>query len=71
MAPGLRVSRYVNHSCGRVDEATPDTVEWYASLTPNADFVVYEHSAHMPHWEETDRYLSVVSDFLRRADLTA
>lgn len=56
------------YSCGRVDEAAPDTVEWYASLTPNAEFVVYENSAHMPYWEETDRYLSVVRDFLARAE---
>ena len=59
------------YSCGRVDEAAPDTVQWYASLTPNAEFVVYENSAHMPHWEETERYISVVRDFLRRADETA
>ena len=56
------------YSCGRVDEAAPATVEWYASLTPGAEFVVYEHSAHMPYWEETERYLDVVGDFLRRAD---
>ena len=46
-------------------------MNWYASLTPNAEFVVYENSAHMPYWEETDRYISVVRSFLRRADETA
>ena len=56
------------YSCGRVDEAAPATVEWYASLTPGAEFVVYENSAHMPYWEETERYLDVVGDFLRRAE---
>ena len=56
------------YSCGRVDEAAPDTVAWYASLTPQAEFVVYEHSAHMPYWEETDRYISVVRDFLTRVE---
>ena len=55
-------------SCGRVDEAAPSTTEWYHSLTPDSEFVVYENSAHMPMWEETDRYVSVVRDFLRRAD---
>lgn len=58
------------YSCGRVDEAAPETVEWYASLTPKSEFVVYENSAHMPHWEETERYISVVRDFLKRADET-
>ena len=56
------------YSCGRFDEAAPNTVEWYASLTPNSEFVVYENSAHMPHWEDTSRYLSVVRDFLRKVD---
>ena len=56
------------YSCGRFDEAAPDTVNWYAELTPNSEFVVYENSAHMPHWEETSRYISVVRDFLRRND---
>jgi proline iminopeptidase len=58
-------------SCGGVDEAAPDTVRWYASLTPNAEFEVYENSAHMPYWEEKERYLSVVGDFLRRAEGSA
>lgn len=59
------------YSCGRVDEAAPETVSGYARLTPNAEFVVYENSAHMPYWEETERYISVVRSFLRRADETA
>ena len=59
------------YSCGRADEAAPETVEWYASLTPRSEFVVYENSAHMPYWEETERYLGVVRDFLKRADATA
>ena len=58
------------YSCGRVDEAAPETVEWYASLTPNSEFVVYENSAHAAHWEETERYIGVVRDFLERADKT-
>jgi proline iminopeptidase len=55
-------------SCGRVDEAAPGTTAWYHSLTPGAECVIYEHSAHMPHWEETERYLGVVRDFLRRVE---
>lgn len=55
-------------SCGRVDEATPKTTEWYHSLTPGSEFVVYENSAHMPQFEETERYISVVRDFINRAE---
>lgn len=58
------------YSCGRVDEAAPETVEWYAGLTQNSEFIVYENSAHMPYWEETERYIGVVRDFLMRADET-
>ena len=53
-------------SCGRVDEASPETTKYYHSLVPGSEFVVYEHSAHMPYWEETERYINVVRDFLRR-----
>jgi hypothetical protein len=30
--------------------------------------VVFEESAHMAHLEETERYLQVLRDFLRRAE---
>ena len=66
-----RISVPTLYSCGRVDEAAPGTVEWYSSLTPNSEFVVYENSAHMPQWEETERYVGVVRDFLKRADGSA
>jgi len=56
------------YSCGRFDEAAPDTVEWYSSLTSNSEFVVYENSAHMPHWEDQQEYIGVVHDFLRKVD---
>lgn len=55
-------------SCGRADEATPRTTEWYHSLTPGSEFVVYENSAHMPQFEETELYLSVARDFVKRAE---
>jgi proline iminopeptidase len=55
-------------SCGRVDEAAPGTTAWYHRLTPDSELVIYEHSAHMPHWEETARYLSVVRAFLNRVE---
>ena len=35
-------------SCGRVDEATPATTEWYQSLTPGSEFVVYETAPTCP-----------------------
>ncbi len=55
-------------TCGRYDEATPDATAWYQSLLPGSEIAVFEQSAHVPHLEETGRYLQVVRDFLCRVD---
>ena len=56
------------YSCGRFDEASPDTVKIYSDLTPTSEFHVYENSAHMPHWEDPDEYLATVREFLIRCE---
>ncbi|RSK43686.1 proline iminopeptidase-family hydrolase [Bacillus canaveralius] len=48
------------YTCGRFDEATPETTEYYSSLTPNSNFHVFENSAHMPYLEEPEAYLKVI-----------
>jgi len=55
-------------TCGRNDEASPDTTAWYQSLIPQAEIAIFEHSTHMPHLEETELYLQVVRDFLHGID---
>jgi proline iminopeptidase len=55
-------------TCGQYDEATPGTTNWYSSLVPHSDVVVFENSAHMPHLEETGRYIEVLRKYLDRAD---
>lgn len=57
----------VLYLCGRHDEMTPESTAAYRDATWNAEFVVFEHSAHVAHLEEPERYLEVVSDFLTRA----
>jgi proline iminopeptidase len=52
------------YTCGRYDEATPEATAWYRSLTPAAEMLVFERSAHMPHLEETDAYLAALRAFL-------
>ncbi len=54
--------------CGRYDEATPLQAETIANGIPSAQLVVFEESAHLAPIEETERYLAVVRDFLRRVD---
>jgi proline-specific peptidase len=53
---------------GRYDEATPLIAETVARGIPGAEWVLFEHSAHMPHVEETERCLRVVTDFLDRIE---
>ena len=60
-APTLLVS-------GRYDEATPATVQPYADRIAGAKWEMFEHSSHLPHVEETERWLEVVGDFLDQHD---
>jgi proline iminopeptidase len=56
-------------TCGRYDEATPKSTEYFSSLVPNGKLHVFENSAHMPYFEEKDEFLRVVGNFLNRIDL--
>lgn len=52
---------------GRFDEATPRAAEAYANLIPGAQWLILGNSSHMPHVEEHELCMSVVSDFLNRS----
>jgi proline iminopeptidase len=54
--------------CGRHDETRPEETSWYHSLVPGAELVVFEHSSHVPHLEEPERFLQVLRDFLDRTE---
>jgi proline iminopeptidase len=56
------------YTCGRYDEATPESTEYFSNLTPNGKFHVFENSAHMPYLEETVEYMKVLRDFLKSVD---
>jgi L-proline amide hydrolase len=51
---------------GRHDEAAPEVVQPFADGIRDAEWVIFEHSSHMPHVEERAACMAVVSDFLRR-----
>ncbi|WP_246277232.1 proline iminopeptidase-family hydrolase [Neobacillus endophyticus] len=55
-------------TCGRYDEATPETTNYYSSLVTHSKFHVFEQSAHMPYLEEPAEYLSVIRGFLKSVD---
>ncbi len=53
---------------GRYDEATPAIISQLHDRIPGSEWVLFESSSHMPHVEETERFLEVVGGFLRRHD---
>jgi len=53
---------------GRYDEATPLIAETVHRGIPGSEWVLFEHSAHTPHLEETERCLGVVTRFLDRVE---
>jgi L-proline amide hydrolase len=53
---------------GRYDEATPEIMEEVHRGIPGAEWVIFEHSSHMPHVEEQERFLTVVNEFLDRVE---
>ena len=50
---------------GRYDEVAPPAVEELYRALPNASWVLFEESSHMPHLEEPDRFREVVTGFLK------
>ena len=55
-------------TCGRYDEATPETVRYFTDLLPNAEMDVFEKSDHLPHIEEPEGYLKTIRKFLNEQD---
>jgi proline-specific peptidase len=53
---------------GRHDECTPKLVEALKRGIAGSEWVIFEESAHMPHFEETGRFLRVVRAFLDRVE---
>uniref|UniRef100_UPI0031D4E373 proline iminopeptidase-family hydrolase n=1 Tax=Klebsiella sp. TaxID=576 RepID=UPI0031D4E373 len=52
---------------GRYDEATPAVVQPFMDHIPDARWVIFEASSHMPHVEERELCMKTVSDFLARS----
>jgi proline iminopeptidase len=55
-------------TCGRHDEARPESTRHFASLIAGAETEVFQESSHMAHLEEPERFLRRVSRFLAEAD---
>jgi len=53
---------------GRYDEATPAIAETIHHGIIGSEWVVFEHSSHLAHAEEADRYMQVLARFLNRVE---
>jgi L-proline amide hydrolase len=53
---------------GRHDETTPRLQETLRDGIAGSEWVCFEHSAHLPHVEEPERWLETVGGFLRRVE---
>lgn len=64
-----RLARWpVLFTCGRYDEAAPETTAWYQSLVPGSELAVFDQSSHTAHLEERAAYITTLCVFLRRAE---
>lgn len=55
-------------TCGRNDEARPETIEAYAARVPGAKVAVFEHAAHQHHLEAAAQFLDLLKQHLDRAE---
>ena len=53
---------------GQYDEATPLIAETVHHGISGSEWALFENSSHMPHIEETERYLEVLTNFLDRIE---
>jgi proline iminopeptidase len=53
---------------GRYDEATPLQMQTLTDGIPNAEWVLFEESAHCAILEEPERFATAVDEFLRKVD---
>jgi proline-specific peptidase len=56
---------------GRYDEVTPAIAETVHRGIKGSKWVIFEHSGHLPHAEEPERYMQVLDQFLRRVEAQA
>ncbi len=56
---------------GRYDLCTPADQEVLRDGIPGSEWVLFEESAHLPHVEETERFLEVLEGFLSQVEREA
>jgi len=56
------------YTVGEFDEARPETVEYYQSLTPGATLKIIPNAGHMTMHDNPEEDLRIVSEFLNALD---
>lgn len=56
-------------TCGRFDEASPQTMQKAQGNSKNIKVVIFEKSAHVAHLEEEEKYYNTLLEFLTGVDL--
>jgi len=51
-------------TCGRYDEVTPKVQEVLREGIPGSDLQIFEESSHLTFWEEREKYMNAMIDFL-------
>lgn len=55
-------------TCGRYDEASPESTEYYHKSMPGSEFYIFEDASHSHHLEKEEEFLSVLRSFIKRAE---
>jgi len=55
-------------TCGRYDEASPESTEYYHKLMPGSELYIFKEASHSHHLEKEEEFLSVVRGFLNRVE---
>lgn len=58
----------VLYTCGGFDSGTPETANYYKSLTPHAEVFVIPNTGHNSYLEKPVIYYNKVSEFLKKTD---
>lgn len=56
------------YTCGDFDSATPKTLKYYQSLTPNSKLVVFNNAGHYTMHDNPEDNIKAISDFLKSVE---
>jgi len=63
------IQKPVLFTCGRYDEATPETVEFYSKNLPGSEFYIFEDASHNHHLEKPEEFLNLISKFMKSREV--